>query len=557
MKKVLIFLLLIGIMHAGTVTSVEDNPYALGYVEGYIKQIIPEVPEIGQRARLIIESYQGSIYDFNLTNNYLITIDQRIMKLSDLHKNMEVYAILEGRQLATIEAFSTVKMGYIQPGRLMEAGVITAIDINSIEIRKADGNLSRYNWSFLMPITKKGRAINGDQLYIGDRAKLYFDELDSSTVSRVEVEGDSALVKDIYRGTLEAIGFNDQQLTLRNVEVLRDNNWQNHQAAQRIAFNNDLAVYVGGIKIANNNLKYYNGKDVYMVTKNIMGQERIDRLLIQSLRASNDSAKIEEVNWFNRIFELSNSRNFSFNDASIVIKDGRIQDINTLAPGMSAFVVSDGNSENRLAYIVNVYDNGVASTAISEDRVYAGTLSQAFEDWIWLEDPYVLADNSWHSEGEKELFLDSNTYVYDSEARKSITTKELSSSYYSINEDSEWAEEHNLYKWFVYVYCKGDTVAAILLQKDDSWMEEQRITTASVVSAEEDSLVGWVANLNDCRDWSERRQEWMPRNSQLRVGLEDAMIIQNNKIIRPDELRPGSRLYITRDDFHARVVLVK
>jgi hypothetical protein len=557
-KKILVLLLVAVMLNMGAAVSLEDNPLALGYIEGYVVKVMPAVAESNVPAHINIETYQGSFYEFPLMADASITIDQRIVKLEEIRKNMEVYGVLQGRQIVSLEAYSTVKMGYIQPGKQVVTGTIMQMSANTIEIINEQGVPVQYNWSFYIPISRKGQAIAGQNLYIGDRVKLYFDEMASNNISRIEVEGDSVLVKDIYRGKLAKIGVNDQQITLKSVEVFKDNSWRAYQPLQKFAIDSGFAGYIGGMKVAPRSLQYYEGKEVYLVTSNVLGKEMANRALIQAQYISTDTNRIQNINWFSQAFELENKKNISFNEATIIIKDERLQDFNVLAPGLDALVISDGNNDNRLAYIVKISGSNINNSPVADNQIWAGKLSQAFEGSLWLENPYKLTDNLWeYSSDDVEVYFDTDTAVYNVTTGKRISLKDLSSGLYSIDESSDWGYDNGLEKWFVYVYANGDRAAAIALSKDYEYPDEHRITNATVLSVEEDSLVGWVVNLQNAMDWSERRQQWMPRNSVLRMGLEEALIIQNNTLIAPDELKPGSVLYISRDDFFGKVILVK
>jgi hypothetical protein len=57
--------------------------------------------------------------------------------------------------------------------------------------------------------------------------------------------------------------------------------------------------------------------------------------------------------------------------------------------------------------------------------------------------------------------------------------------------------------------------------------------------------------LGDSRDWSSRREAWVPKNADLRISVAAAMIVRNGEIISADELKPSDSLYIVRDDFRA------
>lgn len=86
---------------------------------------------------------------------------------------------------------------------------------------------------------------------------------------------------------------------------------------------------------------------------------------------------------------------------------------------------------------------------------------------------------------------------------------------------------------------------------------KQRVTSGRVVSIADDSLVGWALNLGDASDWSAHKQSWMPKSSPVRMGLLKSMILKDGHMIQPEDLKTGDRLYVVRDDFQARVVIVK
>ena len=180
-----------------------------------------------------------------------------------------------------------------------------------------------------------------------------------------------------------------------------------------------------------------------------------------------------------------------------------------------------------------------------------------------MKDFFLLQDNEWYSyrtrneRDEKELFYDNDTEIYDLENNKKITMKEFFAGNYAVDEDSDYVEDHNLRDRYGYVYTDGDRISSIVVMKDMDSLSRQRITNGVVEKVDYDGMIGWTAEIRDAKDWSERHEEWMMKNSTLRMNLEKAMIIKDGKLITPEDLTIGMRLYIIRDDFKGKVVLVK
>ena len=50
---------------------------------------------------------------------------------------------------------------------------------------------------------------------------------------------------------------------------------------------------------------------------------------------------------------------------------------------------------------------------------------------------------------------------------------------------------------------------------------------------------------------------WMPRTLQVRMRMENALIIKGDKVISWEDLRAGDNIYSVRDDFECKFIIVK
>lgn len=527
-----------------------NTPYRLGYIEGYIIEINSET--------ITIETYEGRVYEIPLPTTANLQMDGHQAKRIDFKPGMEVYAELKGRSIQYMDSFSTLNPGYIKPGSRIKTGTISSIDRNQITIKTLLGNNETY---YLSPATlalRKGENVPLNVLYVGDRVKLHFDNITTDIVSRISIEGDSIKIKDLYKGRIAALDELENTLFLDNVKVLTEGKWQDIKGGLRISYSSDFPIYIEGHQIPANNLKYYKGKEVYAAIKDFFGQSKIERLVVKAAYETTYSEKIKDINWFSENLELGNNKNIAFNDGTIIIKSGRIVDKHSLNPESDGLFIANGRGGGLIADVVYIYNEDINNSNIGLNNVYAARLDEIVEYSVKLKNPFLLVKNQWEGfEESKELYYDNDTFIYDLEEDRLITSKEFYSKNYAVDEGSKYARAHNLSDWHGYIYTDGDRISVIGVQKKLDSLLRQRTTIGTVVSAVDNSLVGKELTIREAKDWSTRHEKWIPKEIQLKVNLDKAIIIKQDKLITYEDLKPGDNLYIIRDDYKAKVVIVK
>lgn len=555
------FLAVIFMSAMGNPLAYAANPFQQGYIEGYLLELtLPAADKEGDApyGNILVETYEGERYRLNLAKNAAAAIDRRPARLPDFKAGMEVYARISNRQVSLLEGYSTLAAGYIAPGGKVRRGIVSDIEGDQLIIKNYAGEKETYYISPATVITKKGKTISPDFLYPGDKVKLYFDEIYSDTAARVEVEGDSVLISNIYKGKLAGADFKGEMLVLNEVACWRNGRWQDYGGVLKLPYEAGAVSFIGGQKVLETRLPYYRGKDVYVIARNVLGRETAASIIIKNQYEAVFSDKVADINWYADRLELKDRNNFVLHEGSAVIRDGRLQDRMILGTGDDVLVIADGRGQNRLANIVYIYNQGINNSKRGQYYLYAGRLDQVMEYRLWLKDYFLLAGNSWESfSGSKELYFDSDTSFYDLQNKIFLKPDAFVAGDYAVDEYSERVKKEGLKDWYAYLYVNGDRIAAALLQPKLDSLLVQRVTGGAVSKIEKDELAGWTVTLRDASDWSQVRGQWMPRNAELRVNVEKALIIKEEKIISPEDLRPQDRLYILRDDFYGKVVIVK
>ena len=524
---------------------------ASNYVEGYVRGWVGD--------KLQIEAYDGRVFQYSYDKAATVfKIDERVAEPVDFKPGMEIEAGVNGDTLEYIEGYSTEVSGYIRPGSRIRTGTVQSIDRDQLVLKLSTGAAETYFTTGATIALKKGTNVPLSTLYAGDRVKLYFDEVNTSMVSRVEIEGDSVVIKDVYKGVLKLADAYQDTITLDSVQVYRNGAWEKVKSSMSLPYSGEVPVYMAGQKLLSANMKYYAGKTVYMAVKNFFGSNRIEKMVIRGQYEAMYSDKIQDINWYTGAFELANHKNVAFNEGTIFVKNGRLVDQYSINANSDAWVVADSRNGAGMADVVYIYNEDLNNSNIGQSYLYAGRLDQVLEDRLTLEDFFLLNQNAWESfSGDKELYLDNDTQIYDVENKKKITLEEFYAGDYSVDEGTDYAKDHNLKDWYGYIYTDGDRASGVLVQKSMDTLLRQRMTVGVVESVTESELVGWTIKLQNGADWSERNEKWMQKASSTSISVAKAMIIKDGKFISQDDLKAGDRLYIVRDGFDAKVVIVK
>lgn len=534
------------------VDAAANSPYIDGYSEGYFKKY--------EHNNIVFEEFDGTVHHIAFDGRTRLTIDERTATIDDFKPGMEIYVELKGRKIVFVDGFSTDSPGYISPEGKQRTGTVKMIDRDQIVITTAIGTEERYFTTAGTVTLKNGQNVSLNNLYVGDKVKLYFNDIDTSSIAKIAIDGDTVKIKDLYKGEISVTNRMSSVLTFHNVEVFRNGSWQDI-GTLRLPYNSDLPLYIAGQRIDYRNIENYRGKTAYIALKDNYGRDSAEKMVIKNQYEMTYSERIENVNWYTSEIKLSNTRNIGFHDGTMVIKNGRLVDQSSIVPNSSALVVADGRGRSSTADVIYIYDQDINNSNIGMDRIYAGRVDSIGEFGLDLKDFFVLEQNKWESFAEtKELDYDNDTFIYDVEEQKVLTAKELLDGEYHIDEDniSDIDKENGTKDYNAYIYTDGDRISGIYLLKDMDSLLRETVTTASIkTEVVNDENTGPTVVIQDAKDWSKSGDRWTLRYGDMNLRIKDALIMKNGKRIAPEDLRQGDKLYIVRDDLVGKVIVVK
>jgi hypothetical protein len=558
MKKLLLLVIMLALV-PGTAMAAPAAFSSPDYIEGYLLSLNNPGPEAGPNATPILqmESYAGEVYSFPLAAHASLSVDGIPVPVTAFRAGMEIYARLQGASIVSLEGYASANPGYISPGSKVRTGVVTSIEPEQLEIQLPSSEKAVFAFYPGTLVTRGGKAASIDSLYEGDRVKLFFDSLDGGLISRIQVEGPSVEIKGVYKGTIKIVDTTNDTISLDNVKVLQNGTWVNTSLPVKVPFE-PSNIYVGGRPLNAANLKYYRGKTLYAASRMIFGQERLDKMVVLSQYETKYQERINNINWYSEALEMSNNKNLSFNDGTIIVKSGRLVDKYALNEDADILAVADGRGGNSMADVVYVLNEGINNSSIGEHYLYAGRLDQIVEDKVELTDFYRLEQNKWAAvKGEKELYYDLDSAIVNLTSGETLSPEELVSGNYAVDEDSAYVEDNHLSDWFAYIYTDGDRIVAMGVQPKTDSLLSQRITSGTIAQLQQDNQIGWYMSIQNACDWSQHRSRWMLKNSSIRLSLDKALIYKNGALVDPGVLAPGDRVFLVRDDFTVKFVLIK
>lgn len=559
LRRIITVAILTTAMLAATFTSFAAQLGTIGTVEGFIKNISREPltstsadtasDEVSYYYIITVEDYDSDKHTLITDTKTRMTIDlEPVYDMSEFKNGMEVYIEYRGDRITYIDGYSTDAFAKIDPGSRTRTGTVAKADRDRLEVTDVRGAKAAYTLTPATIITRSGLSVSQEQISEGDRVKLYFDEYNTSIASRVEIEGRSVLLKGVYRGVIANADRYDDTLSFSRLEVMKNGAWEKVPSSG-MKLSADGKTYIGGSEVARQNLQYYRGKTAYMAVGSFFGSDSIEKMVIKDKFERLYSEKLDGASPYSSQYELSNKRNISVTDGSIVVKNGRLVTQSALTSGQSTLIVADANYSGESASVVMVRGEGAAPSGQSGSYIYSATLAQVLEYTMKTSKLFVLENHEWASMDDSEFSYDEDTYIYDADNGKIIDTKQFQSGDYAPG-DSEKSKH-------AYIYASGDRIGMIAISSKLDSLGALRTTAATSDSAYQDSKTGWMLTARDASDYSAKKEKWMPRNTSVSVILEGALIIKNGKPAKPQDILPGDSLYIVRDDAFAKVVFVK
>lgn len=434
-------------------------------------------------------------------------------------------------------------------------------------------------------VVKDGKTVDLTKLRQGDRAKIYVNNLQDQYVTRLEVQGEGALIDKVYKGDIKEVLTSTGEVILSNVYSYGYYDWVKKDGYIKFKLSDEADLYSGNTKLDINKLKDNIGKSLYAVSHKDYGDEELTKAVLKEGYEDTLSKNISYIKWTAKQMALSDGRTVGFKDGTIVIRDGRLLDTLDLAKDENAFIIQNKQQDGTSSASVISLDS---FNGFSNFRIVKGYLHNMGEDYYTVENSYELANNEWQEEGETTFQLSNETYVYDNIFVKgAITADKFAESRYKpytytwtnystagsgkdYHEDDEYHYDYDKKKSsskyhehaMIYVVAdsSGLSQAINIYAKDkNSFNPDKKVTTERMIAGQLEAVdtANNIITLKSARDYSQVYQKWQPLKTSISSGTETAVILKDGQQISLSDLETDDQIYILSNDGSALFIFVE
>lgn len=537
------------------------------------------------RTTLTVFGYDDIIYEYPVASYANVTINDTYAELKDLKYGQDVTADLNQGYVVNItsETF-TEKPGYIPKYGKMRSGTVFAVYPAGI-VFDIGGQRKTYKIPDGIPITKGGIAISKNAIKSGDSVKLFFDDIYTDMVSKIEVEGVERLIQQVYKGKLSSVNELKQSITLNEVKYLKNIDWvSGAEFSKEINLADAVDIYDGDLKVDLDELERdHRYQTVYVVVEDVYGESVASKVSIKYGGENIYSDTIRQINDALGNMELENRMNMNLTKGTIVLKEGRIIDPTILSKKDNVLVVSEYQLGENNANVIKM----MTSTEDIFERVYIGAFENVGGNYFSLRNWANMDDNEWNTVDDTQsdrFFFHTTTLItditdfdnaktikpseffhksYSRMENKGTDSKGLTyERYYAIvilkdsEEDSRSVVTMNLmHKGLLKNHNIDDKITDVKKVKDkvQDVLDDMFLTRGVVDSID----TTWERiKLTDSNDWVSSVGEWRSNTLDTYVEYPNTQIVKGNKVITIDDLKPGDDIYVLRNDEKAQVIFV-
>ncbi len=540
-------------------------------------------------SRITIFGYDDVIYEYPIAPYVNVTINDNYGQIDDLLYGQDVTLELKNGYVIDIDSETFVENpGYIPKYGKVRMGTIYAVYPAGIVFDIAGKKLS-YDMPSGIPITKGGVAITRNALREGDSVKLFFDDIYTDQISKMEVEGIERLIQQVYKGKLGSVNETKQTITIYEPRYLKNDDWIDTETySEELTLSDGAEIYDGNLPIDVNELeRIHRNQTVYVVVEDSYGDSVASKVSVKYGGENVFSDTIYDIDDAIGGIELEEPRiNFNITKGTIVVKDSRFIDSSLLSKKDNVLIVSQ--------YSDGVYDANVIKlmtrTESIFERVYIGAIEGVGGNYFTLRNWSTMDDNEWDDVDDStsdRMYYHTDTIITDitdSDDPDTIKPADFFYKSYARLENEGTDDEGLEYERYYAIVVLEDTedstasyqsVAAVNM-RHKGLLEDQNIdddlTSRDDIDEElDDTLDGMYLTrgiveevddtwdrirLTDSNDWISSVAEWRSNSVDTYVEYPNAIVMNGNEVISVDDITVGDSISVLRNDEKALVIFV-
>lgn len=499
---------------------------------------------------ITIKNEQGRTMTLSIDKYAKLSVDSVSTTIDAFKLGMEVEVDVNLRRVKALRGSTGTAPGKIEQGDKVVTGIVNQIDPNGdfLSIRLDNGQSKTYYLTDQTDISKGTTLVDFSALYEGDRVKLIFSEYNANSIRSIEVNVQGVKVESLYKGTIQRIEPTGNKIIMKDEQKFLDWRWQpnttlgaNGYSHSSYNYSDKTPIYLGTKLVSPNRLRQYANHDVYFVTISQFGKEMIERIVIKEKKERTYYEPMTFVNTNSKSFGLQTVDSIRYHAGTIIIKNGRLVDENSLLAGGTAFVVTEGSQQSEFANVVHISNDGFQSPSLTNHGIYFGQIQTANNYEMTLANTMLLTKNNyWQQEAVPPLSFSNDTVAVEDSSGSVLTI---------IPQQNEMTRYIGKYGYF---YVENNQIVAAHILAPTA-------PTATIVSVGRiEGITQFNPSIISIRNVSQwQNGMWKTAGNISSMNIEQAMIIKDGKVISAKDLRVNDRLYLLHESqVKGRILLV-
>ncbi len=562
------------------VIYIKVMPAVNKYYSGTLRSVTAD-PALNTNS-LSLYDYNDQILEFPVAQNVLVTINGNYGQLKDLQGGQDLdVTVRDGYITKIVTETNSENPGGIDEYGKMRSGKVSFVFSDSITVRLRDDVSKLFYVDASTAIIKGGVRINIAAIKEGDSVKLYFNDIYSTHVDKIEVEGIERELKNIYKGKISEVNTTTGTLTLELPSYMKNNNWvTTDQYTLEIPYDERTLIYSNANQVRPKDFaKLYKGKTAYVAVENNYGTETAIKVTIPNGGEIISYDSITRVDSIIGSLELYNKENYDLNPGTMVIKDGKLLDMTKLKYMDRTYIIGDYYNGKKTATVVRV----ITGQENMFDRLYIGAVYLVDYSSVIFKNYARLDNNKWTTvepNASNRFYFTSDTTIKNVTAVDnpvSITPSKFFDLGYNEEENKDTNGRGLKYERYygIFVTDGKDMMYALNLRKrglvatqniDDEatsvdeiktklteFLNNTRLTRGTVSSVD----TKWSRiKLTDSADWSQSLNAWNTNQVDTYVKYVDTLVMKDDKAVAITDIKVGDDIYVLRKDETAMVIFV-
>ncbi len=510
---------------------VEENNPNLGYITLYSEDGAGTRPG-PEQSRLL------RTYNYFNTNSLEVYRNHEKASIDEVEAGDTVFLKLdENSNVISVSAMPNYTVKYALVISKRPAALVLQYDDGTQQVIDVDENVL---------VVRDKKLTNYGSLKDGDRVKVLIHETPNFTrIKQITVEKADRYISGIYKGRVSHIDNATDTLVMINIEVFERGRWirTDHKGAVSIKLAERYNIYFNDKEIKSDVInRYMNGAQAYVAVEKGYGGE--ERAVVISFRNEDDKEVIYDdiitgaEYGKGRVNLGINYNTITLGQGSIIVKDGRLVTPNSILNNDAVYIVAnrDNASGDFVAGVVEVKESTGAGTV----AIYRGRIMSIEENvGFTVESFSQLKGLIWEYWNTPKTF----NITYD--------TRILGDDGLISHRDFVPYGEGSFIGSVVYIVADGiDAITVSTAPYGIYTAMGDLYEINGAVTGEEGTVIEQPneLKLRNAFIFDTSQYLWTSINDMTVNLLNNTIILKNDKIIKPSELKKGDRLRIIKGE---------